>query len=703
MEQTVCPRIYRFGPFELAVEAADLRKNGVHLKLQEQPFQILCALLGHPGEIVTREQLRQQLWPEGTFVDFEHGLNTAIKKIRDVLNDDADTPRYIETIPRKGYRFIAPLNHEVPQKAHSGEPPSPKPHSEFRMAGLIVAAVALVGFAFFTIQRLAHPSHLQVFATKQLTFTGDLSPSSTIETDGRQVYYFKYADNRLYSIPVSGGAETSHATGFAEPIILHISPDGSTLLVKENIGPSGGMESRIWLLPTNGGPPRPLGDIEADFAAWSPDGMAIVFSRDKAIYLTENQGTTYRKLLDIPDDVSWIRWSPDGKRLRFSTFDTATSLATTWEASGNGKSGPVAMKLGGAPSATRGFWTRDGRRFLFRDFRDLRHDYWISEETWWPLRRNRPVPLNSGSLEMMAATASPLENRLFAVGSEHSTMTFKFNPAVRQLTQFLPQVSVANPVFSPDGKWMAFCQVHNLESVLWRVRTDASEWLQLTDPKLMVHHARFSPDSKRIALMGAWPDQPWKIYWLPVEGGALHELSSSVVNQADPNWMPGNQSILFGQPPRFWAERDIPRAIYTHSLQSNTSVKVPGSDGWFSPRISPDGRRFLALSIDMHKLSMYEFATSQWRVLLEDSQKRVVSPFWSLDGNWIYANVFVNIYGKNATLMRIRLADGRAEKAASLGDMIASPDCWAFGVAPDASIMITCSRPGNNIYALRYE
>ena len=107
------PTHYRFGPFELSVDPAELRKSGVHLKLQDQPFHILCALLEHPGELVTREQLRLQLWPEGTFVDFEHGLNTAIKKIRDVLGDDADTPRYIETIARKGYRFLAPLNQDT--------------------------------------------------------------------------------------------------------------------------------------------------------------------------------------------------------------------------------------------------------------------------------------------------------------------------------------------------------------------------------------------------------------------------------------------------------------------------------------------------------------------------------------------------------------------------------------------------------------
>ena len=101
-------RIY-FGPFDADLRSGELRKHGVRLKLQDQPFQLLALLLEHPGDVVTREELRQRLWPADTFVDFDTGLNSAVKKLRDVLADSADEPRYIETIPRRGYRFIAPL------------------------------------------------------------------------------------------------------------------------------------------------------------------------------------------------------------------------------------------------------------------------------------------------------------------------------------------------------------------------------------------------------------------------------------------------------------------------------------------------------------------------------------------------------------------------------------------------------------------
>src|ERR1035438_8715612 len=104
--QPQSPARLAFGPFEVNVPAGELRKGGVRIRLSSQPFQILLILLTHPGDVVTREQLREGIWSEGTFVDFEHGLDAAMNKLRGVLGDSADNPRYIETLPRRGYRFL---------------------------------------------------------------------------------------------------------------------------------------------------------------------------------------------------------------------------------------------------------------------------------------------------------------------------------------------------------------------------------------------------------------------------------------------------------------------------------------------------------------------------------------------------------------------------------------------------------------------
>src|SRR5215471_7327225 len=108
------PRVIRFGLFEADLAAGELRKNGLQVKLQDRPFEILAILLEHPGEVVSREELRRRLWPADTFVDFDHSLNAAVKRLRDALRDSADNPRFIETLARRGYRFMAPVAGALP-------------------------------------------------------------------------------------------------------------------------------------------------------------------------------------------------------------------------------------------------------------------------------------------------------------------------------------------------------------------------------------------------------------------------------------------------------------------------------------------------------------------------------------------------------------------------------------------------------------
>ena len=117
-------RLKRFGVFELDLGAGELRKNGAKLRLQGQPFQVLALLLERAGEVVTREELQQKLWPSDTFVDFDHSLNTAINKVREALGDSASSPRYVETLARRGYRFIAPVRTEAPPHPPESSPAS---------------------------------------------------------------------------------------------------------------------------------------------------------------------------------------------------------------------------------------------------------------------------------------------------------------------------------------------------------------------------------------------------------------------------------------------------------------------------------------------------------------------------------------------------------------------------------------------------
>src|ERR1700690_1681553 len=118
------PAVIRFEVFEVSLQTAELRKSGLKVKLQEQPFRVLAMLLERPGEMVTREEMRRKLWPADTFVDFDHGLNSAVARLREGLGDSADKPRYIETIVKRGYRFIAPFTRPIPVPPVTGSAPA---------------------------------------------------------------------------------------------------------------------------------------------------------------------------------------------------------------------------------------------------------------------------------------------------------------------------------------------------------------------------------------------------------------------------------------------------------------------------------------------------------------------------------------------------------------------------------------------------
>ncbi len=137
-------RVFRFGRFEADVQAGELRRDGAKVSLQEQPFQVLAALLERPGEIVWREDLRQRVWPEDTFVEFDHALNTAVKKIRIALGDCANSPEYVETIPKRGYRFLIPVEVVENSTSRMQEPAAPGPRVWTRRNPVIVMLLTIV-------------------------------------------------------------------------------------------------------------------------------------------------------------------------------------------------------------------------------------------------------------------------------------------------------------------------------------------------------------------------------------------------------------------------------------------------------------------------------------------------------------------------------------------------------------------------------
>jgi DNA-binding winged helix-turn-helix (wHTH) protein len=265
----------RFGVFETDLRSGELRKCGIRIKLQTQPFKLLAILLSHPGEIVTREALQQQIWGSETVVNFDHSLGTAVNKVREALGDSAENPRYIETLAKRGYRFIAPVQllDSVdpppiprtilpPEPVSFSRPESPVPRrAPWRTASFLLLGLAAIAFALrlWALGGSAKPTLLRFaqITSSDSIYPGDIGVERfpVLLTDGARLFFSKIEGGRValaYSA-ISGGDAHPLITPpeIGAPRLADISPDGSKLLVFSETLTE--LERTMWIVPSAGG------------------------------------------------------------------------------------------------------------------------------------------------------------------------------------------------------------------------------------------------------------------------------------------------------------------------------------------------------------------------------------------------------------------------------------------------------------------
>ena len=314
--------IFRFGPFEADLETGELRKEGARVSLQVQPFQVLAFLLNHAGKLVTRDQLRSQIWPQDTFVDFDHALNTAITKIRLALGDNAERPTFIETLPRRGYRFIGEVQTT---DSNAPRPDDAKAGIGRRKAlwiavgvGAVLSAAALF---IYRAQKSTTPAKLR--SLTRLTFDDGLQIGATWSPDGR---FLAYSSDRrgkfdVWVRQVSGGDPIQVTGGPSNNWQPAWSPDGKYIAYRSE-GPEGG----LFIAPALGG--EGMARRLATFGyhpRWSPDGSYILFRTTQFLgvnrfYVVALDGSEPREVLNeftTPGSpmAAEAAWYPDGKRI----------------------------------------------------------------------------------------------------------------------------------------------------------------------------------------------------------------------------------------------------------------------------------------------------------------------------------------------------------------------------------------------------
>jgi DNA-binding winged helix-turn-helix (wHTH) protein len=469
------PRVVQFGLFELDLNARELRKSGLKIKLQEQPFQILAMLLERPGEIVTREELQKRLWTQDTFVDFDLSLNSAIKKLRQALGDDSENPRFIETLYRRGYRFIGQANggtatpepvsvSPIPLQASVNSEPLPRKargRNFWALAWTVSALLMLAGVLVWVTRPSAPPR-----ITGYVQITHDDLLKLGIVNDGERLYFSELRGDHLVVAEVSAaGGETSVlAIPFPNIALCDIAPDGSALLVAGFEGT--GKISPLWSVPLPTGSPQRLNDLSGLAATWSSDRNEIVVANGADIYAATGNGSQPRKVVTLNGAVFNLHFSPDGRRLRFEVIDPRNGSSALWEVNRDG-SGLHALLPGWSPTPQEccGNWTPDGRYYVFQSSHDGKNNLWALRERRHGFAEHaRPIQLTNGPLDFSAPVPSKDGKRIFAVGARPRSELVRYDG--RGFAPYLGGISATDLAFSPDGQSVAYKSVP--EETLWR-------------------------------------------------------------------------------------------------------------------------------------------------------------------------------------------------------------------------------------------
>ena len=593
--QSQLPRVVRFGTFEVDVPAGELRKKGLKLRLQEQPFQVLCMLLEHPGEVVTREELRGKLWPGDTFGDFDHGLNAAVKRLRDALGDDPDNPHFVETLARRGYRFIG--NIGIPAAAPSARPGPWQRLCTTRntlIVGVTVSTLALFFLYGHSLRSKAgQPSVSPAVSNlgekyspslspdgQQLAFTWNggtgshfsiyvkligteeslrLTKQSSIDfnpvwsPDGRYIAFCRIqkGENGIYIIPAIGGAERRvreahwEEQDFDDVLWLagrlSWSPDGKVLAFSDR--PSHNEPSSIFLLSLDSlearrltSPSRTGGDFNP---AFSPDGRTLAFNRGLSIYTVPVSGGE-EQYLSSGAQYGWgLAWTADGRDIVFAQAGFLTNAGWLWKISARGGD-PERLQFGqgGIEPSIR------GNRLVYAR-QEMNLNIW----------RRKLDPLFS---------AGPPDRIISSTRME------------------------SGPQYSPDGSKIAFESTRSGAYEIWICRGDGSDLLQLTHYTSMTGTPRWSPNGQQIVfdsrVFGS--NGNTNIFVVDSRGGSPRRLTGSVSaasSAAVPSWSRNGRWIYFA------SDRSGRWEVWKMPSADGLAVQVTQGGG-FAAFESPDGK-----------------------------------------------------------------------------------------------------------------
>ena len=658
MEQVpISSGIIRFGTFEIDVDRGELRKSGLRLRIQEQPFQVLAALLARPGDVVTREQLIHRLWPDGTHVDFDRGLNAAVARLRQVLSDSAETPRFIETVARQGYRFVAPVTKGEAPKEAAAIAPALRPttyRSGVAVAALVLAASLSAAWWF------GAPIRNNEVVLQQITRDRGLSMDPALSPNGDLVAYASDRDATNSNIWLQqlapGGTAVQLTHEHADATQPAFSPDGAQIVYRSE-GDGGGIN----VIATVGGEPRRIAERGRN-PRFSPDGQWIAYwigvesgddDQSGQVFFIPAKGGAPRQVgANMPPGGNPI-WAPDSARLLVYANPRPTSGsagdADWWVAPLNGqarKTGSFqvlrnqgfAMQFASSyPRATA--WL--GTELIFSAQKGDTRNVWrvpfgssdaAIEGTAERLTAGTTSEISASFLPsgLLAFTSLQQNAAIWAIGidgQEGTTLTRLTNG----------ETSEVSPSVSSDGRYLGYTARTPAEQAWIKdLRTGKSN--PVVEGPGRSWRPVLSADGSRIAFNIDTPDARG-IFVKARDGATTKQVRSEPAWIFE--WTPDKRSVLFMlKTPRSKIQR-----VDADTGQTGEFLSKPGS-GLYQPKFSPDGKWLVVeevTGIAPRRSSRIQVvplrngqpeAPTKWIAVTGDSGW-ADKPRWSSDGNGI--------------------------------------------------------------------
>ena len=556
------------------------------------------------------------------------------------------------------------------------------------MLGYVVAAVAAVMLLVFAVKATRSPSLAQLEST-QLTFSAE-PKEGPLFTDGARIYL------NSRGVP----AEMAASGGPVAPLhilgpgifLLDILPDGSQALGwKPKLGDEIG-GGTLWTASMLGGEPRKLTDHLAQHALWTPDGRAVLFSDQSALYKIDVDGQNLRKIWDAPGELKALSFSPDGRQLSVTvgvaTPRSGSAPTRLWSVSADGQNAhPLRLDWPANASQYSGQWTPDGRHFLFSSDREGRSNlYELATPPWFAFwRKPTAARVTGNQLPILSAVPMRDSQGLFVLGKTDEGAMRAYDPRSKKLLPYLDDLSMIEFVISPDRQWMAYSEYPSRH--LWKSRLDGSERVQLTSSPAVMQ--QWSPDGKWLAYMDFN-----NVFLVSAAGGAPQKLTPDGADGVAPSWFPDGRSIAFNNFPY----PNKPFRIHVIDLATRRISDMPGADTFYVPSWSPDGKYMVAMAPEPSRMVLYSAQTKTWKDL------RTFDVPW---GYWTWASDSKSIYmvlvlGKNG-IYQLTVPQGEWKQLCGLDGVNDPTGGDSFlSLTPDGQPAIMSRTGVGQIYSLRW-